>query len=97
MEVLSITHDTLHDMGDVTIRELRNQGGDVVDRAARGERITITRSGRPVAELRPLRTPLSADALLERARRLPPVDAAALRKDIDELFPDDLGEMLGLT
>ena len=28
--------------------------GDVVDRAAKGERATITRSGSPVAELRPL-------------------------------------------
>ncbi|MBN9623685.1 MAG: type II toxin-antitoxin system prevent-host-death family antitoxin [Actinobacteria bacterium] len=84
-------------MADVTIRELRNEGGEVVDRAARGERIIITRSGTPVAELQPLRPPLSADALLERARRLPPVDAVALREDIDELFPDDLDEMLGLS
>jgi len=83
-------------MAKVTIRELRNQGGEVVDRAARGERITITRSGRPVAELLPLRTPLSADALLERERRLPAVDPVALREDIDELFHDDLGETLGL-
>jgi prevent-host-death family protein len=84
-------------MANVTIRELRNHGGEVVDRAARGERITITRSGRPVAELRPLRSPLSADAVLERARRLPAVDPVALRDDIDELFHDDLGEMLGST
>jgi prevent-host-death family protein len=97
MEVLSITRDTLHDMGDVTIRELRNEGGDVVDRAVRGERITITRSGMPVAELLALRPPLSAEAVLERARRLAPVDAVALREDIDELFPDDLDEILGLT
>jgi antitoxin (DNA-binding transcriptional repressor) of toxin-antitoxin stability system len=95
IEVLCITRNTVHDMADVTIRELRNQGGEVVDRAARGERIVITRSGHPVAELRALRPPLSAEALLERARRLPPVDADALRKDIDELFPGDLDEALG--
>jgi prevent-host-death family protein len=91
-----ITRDTLDYMANVTIRELRNQGGQVVDRAARGERITITRSGRPVAELRPLRSPLTADVLIERARRLPHVDPVALREDIDEFFHDDLGEMLGL-
>jgi prevent-host-death family protein len=91
-----ITRDTLDYMANVTIRELRNQGGQVVDRAARGERITITRSGRPVAELLPLRAPLTADVLLERARRLPHVDPVALREDIDEFFQDDLGEMLGL-
>jgi antitoxin (DNA-binding transcriptional repressor) of toxin-antitoxin stability system len=79
----------MHDMADVTIRELRNEGGDVVDRAARGEQITITRSGRPVAELRALRTPtspLSADALIERWRRLPDVDPVALRRDVDEFL-----------
>jgi antitoxin (DNA-binding transcriptional repressor) of toxin-antitoxin stability system len=90
MEALCITGDTLPDMADITIRELRNQGGEVVDRAARGERITITRSGRPVAELRALRPPLSADALVERWKRLPPVDLAALRADMDELIDPGL-------
>jgi prevent-host-death family protein len=89
-----ITGDTFFGMANVSIRELRNQGGDVVDRAARGERIVITRSGSPVAELRPLRPPLSADALLERWRRVPPVDPVALREDIDGLFRDDLAELL---
>ena len=81
-------------MARVTIGELRSQGDEVVDRAARGEQITIIRSGRPVAELRPLRAPLSADALLARWRRLPAVDPVALREDIDDLFRDDLGEIL---
>lgn len=74
-------------MGDVTIRELRNNGGAVVDRAAGGEEITITRAGKPVAELRPASRPaLSAPTLLRRWRRLPPVDPAALRADIDEIL-----------
>jgi prevent-host-death family protein len=77
-------------MESVTIRELRNHGGEVVDRAARGERITITRSGKAVAELRPLRPALSAEALLERWRRLPPVDPAVLRADIDRLLDTSL-------
>lgn len=73
-------------MTNVTIRELRNQGGTVVDRAARGESITITRSGKPVAELRPLAPALSAEALLDRWRRLPAVDPAALRADVDRVL-----------
>jgi antitoxin (DNA-binding transcriptional repressor) of toxin-antitoxin stability system len=73
-------------MANVSIRELRNEGGEVVDRAARGEQITITRSGKPVAELRALKTPLSAGVVLERWRRLPPLDPVAFRKDIDELL-----------
>ena len=73
-------------MTDVSIRDLRNRGGEVVDRASRGEQITITRSGRRVAELRPLRQPgLDAEALLERWRHLPSVDPVALRRDIDRL------------
>jgi prevent-host-death family protein len=40
-------------MAEITIRELRNHGGEVVDRVAQGEQITVTRAGKPVAELRP--------------------------------------------
>jgi prevent-host-death family protein len=72
-------------MTDVSIRELRNNGGEVVDRAARGEQITITRAGKAVAELRPVsRSPLAAGALLARWRGLPPLDPAVIRADIDE-------------
>jgi prevent-host-death family protein len=71
-------------VAEVTIRELRNHGGDVVDRVAAGERLVVTRDGRPVAELRPLRPRgVSAAVLLARWRRLPSVDGAALRHDLD--------------
>jgi antitoxin (DNA-binding transcriptional repressor) of toxin-antitoxin stability system len=74
-------------MPDVSIRDLRNKGGEVVDRATRGEQIRITKAGKPVAELRALTRPgLSADALLTRWRYLPAVDLAGLRADIDELL-----------
>lgn len=77
-------------MADVTIRELRNHGGDVVDRATRGEEITITRSGKPVAELRPLRPPLSVETLVGRRRGLPLVDPAGLRRDVDQVLDSSL-------
>jgi prevent-host-death family protein len=74
-------------MAEVSIRDLRNHGGEVVDRAARGEQITITRSGRAVAELRAVaRGGLSAEALLSRWRRLPRVDPGAFREDVDALL-----------
>jgi prevent-host-death family protein len=74
-------------MAEITIRELRNHGGEVVDRVARGERITVTRAGKPVAELRPVsRPPLTAETLLARWRRLPPVDYRAMRGELDELM-----------
>jgi prevent-host-death family protein len=75
----------------VSIRDLRNKGGEVIERAARGEPITITNAGQPVAELRPVPLPgLSAAALLTRWRHLPPVDPAGVRADIDELLNSSL-------
>lgn len=78
-------------MTEVTIRELRNHGGDVVDRAAAGERLTITRNGKPVAELRPLRRRgLSAQELVRRWRRLEPADPAQWRRDLDSVIDPSL-------
>jgi prevent-host-death family protein len=71
-------------MAEVTVRELRNHGGDVVDRVAAGEHLIVTRGGRPVAELRPLRRhALTAGTLLARWKRVPPMDEASLRADLD--------------
>jgi prevent-host-death family protein len=78
-------------MAEVSIRDLRNHGGDVVDRAAGGEQITITRSGKPVAELRAISPgTLSAEALLSRWQGLPPVDPATFREDVDRLLDSSL-------
>ena len=78
-------------MKEVSIRDLRNHGGDVVDRAARGEHLTITRSGRPVAELRPLgREPVPLDVLIARRRHLPQIDPARLREDLDQVLDSSL-------
>ncbi|MEI7745091.1 MAG: type II toxin-antitoxin system prevent-host-death family antitoxin [Chloroflexota bacterium] len=78
-------------MGTVTIRDLRNHGGDVVGRVEAGEHVTVTRDGRPVAELRPLRSRgVSAAALLVRWRRLPAVDPEALRRDVDAVIDQTL-------
>ena len=74
----------------VTVRDLRNHGGDVLDRVAAGARVVVTRDGRPVAMLSPLPRPrLDSDALLLRWRNVPCVDADALRGDLDALFDAD--------
>jgi prevent-host-death family protein len=73
-------------MSRVTIRDLRNHGGEVVDRASRGEKITITRAGAPVAELRAVRPGVSAEVLIDRRRRLPDIDPSRLREDVDQLL-----------
>ena len=78
-------------MAEVSIRELRNNGSEVIDRILAGETLTVTRSGTPVAELRPVpRRPITSDALLERFSRLAPVDLAQFRADVDSLFDTSL-------
>ena len=56
----------------------------MIDRVERGERLTVTRDGRQVAELRPLGPlPVKADVLVERWSRLPRFDPDGLRRDLD--------------
>lgn len=78
-------------MAEVSIRELRNHGGEVVDRVASGERVTVTRRGKQVAELRPLRSNAVPIAELVRRRaHLPLVDPAELRRDLDSVIDASL-------
>lgn len=75
----------------MSVRELRNSGGEVLYRVEHGETVVVTKDGRPVAELRPLprRSPGPAE-LIERRRHLPSIDPAALRADIDALIDPEL-------
>ena len=75
----------------VTVRDLRNKGGEVLDRVERGESVVITRDGRAVAELRPLpRRSARPAELIERRKRLPRLDPDALRRDIDAVIDPSL-------
>jgi prevent-host-death family protein len=74
-------------MTDVSIRDLRNKGGEVIARVQAGEEIIVTKSGRPVAELRPLqRRGVDPHTLLNAWSKLPLVDPERLRGDIDDLL-----------
>jgi prevent-host-death family protein len=76
---------------EISIRELRNHGGEVVDRVALGEHLTVTRDGRPVATLQPVpRPPLSSDALIRRWSKLPPMDSVTFRRDLDSVIDQAL-------
>ena len=78
-------------MREVTVRDLRNHGGDVLDLVLAGEELTVTRDGRPVAVLVPVTRPaLGAEALLARWRRLRPVDPVRFRADVDALLDSSL-------
>lgn len=69
------------------MRELRNHGGEVLQRVERGEVLVVTRDGAEVAELRPRirHSPSPAD-LIARRRHLPNVDSDALRQEIDAVL-----------
>ncbi len=78
-------------MSEATVRDLRNHGGRVLDRVLAGERVTITRDGKPVARLEPVaRDRLTAAALIERFRGLPVVNPRRLRADIDAVLDQRL-------
>jgi prevent-host-death family protein len=78
-------------MSEATVRELRNQGGRVLDRVVAGERVTITRDGKPVARLEPVgRDRLSAAVLVARFGRLPQMDPQRLRDDVDAIIDQRL-------
>ncbi|MBB3606655.1 prevent-host-death family protein [Mycolicibacterium sp. BK556] len=78
-------------MESVTVRDLRNNGGEVLRRVEHGERVVVTRDGMPVAELRPLPRPsVSAAELIRRREHLPPVGVVEFRRDIDDLIDPSL-------
>ncbi len=78
-------------MDSVTVRDLRNRSADVLARVARGESLTVTKDGDPVAAVVPLpRRPLHVSQLIARRRVLPRIDPAALRRDIDEVLDQSL-------
>ncbi len=78
-------------MGSVTVRELRNHGGEVLDRVARGESLVVTRDGAEVAELVPLRRRARTTSELIAARRsLPKLDLGRLRADLDKILDPGL-------
>lgn len=78
-------------MDPVTVRDLRNRGADVLARVARGETLTVTRDGEPVAAVTPLPRRAAAPAeLIARRQALPRVDAGELRADIDAVLDASL-------
>ena len=74
-------------MTTVSVRSLRNEGGQVLERVVRGESLTVTMDGHPVAELRPLPAARrTASELIRRRRQLPAVDLERMRDELDELL-----------
>ncbi|WP_246046196.1 type II toxin-antitoxin system Phd/YefM family antitoxin [Rarobacter faecitabidus] len=75
----------------MSVRDLRNHGGDILNQVARGESVTVTRDGAEIARLEPLpRRSASPAELIARRRHLPKVDPSALRRDIDSILDASL-------
>jgi prevent-host-death family protein len=71
-------------MGEVSARDLRNHTAAILRRVEAGERLRITVSRRPVAELAPLGRPAwISGAALERVLREAPAD----RRLLEDLAP----------
>jgi prevent-host-death family protein len=77
----------------ISQREFRNSFAAVMDAVEAGETFHVTRNGVEIAELRPLsrRRQLTTEELVERHKRLPRVDAAELRREVDEFFGEASG------
>jgi prevent-host-death family protein len=92
-------------MDTIGQRELRNDNADIMRRVERGESFTVTRNGKPIADLVPhqpghetKRQP-SAGELLGVLNALPPIDVEQWyreRAEDDIIFgPDDIGDGVG--
>ena len=76
-------------------RVLRNDNAAIIERVARGESFVVTRSGQPIAELRPIS---SGQRRLVRREDLRAafegvgqrIDGAAFRRDLDQAVEQDL-------
>lgn len=80
---------------DISQRDLRMRSREIMDAVERGESFTVTRDGREIGELIPLRRPqrfVSREAFARASQNAPLVDPERLRADIDAVinpYPDD--------
>ncbi|HEY2296491.1 MAG TPA: type II toxin-antitoxin system prevent-host-death family antitoxin [Jatrophihabitans sp.] len=70
----------------ISQRQLRNDSGRIMRALDDGQTFVVTRNGRPVGELRPLRRDRFVDAvtLVEVFRHAPRVDWERFRADVDQ-------------
>jgi antitoxin (DNA-binding transcriptional repressor) of toxin-antitoxin stability system len=76
----------------ISQRELRNDSGRIMRALDEGRSFVVTRSGRPVGELRPLRRDrfVAAAVAVEMFRNAPSLDWNNMREDLDEVVDQDI-------
>jgi prevent-host-death family protein len=77
----------------ITQRELRNDNAEIMRALESGDSFIVTRNGVPVGRLTPVarRTFVPASELKEAFARLPRVEFARLRTDVDRNLDQDPG------
>jgi prevent-host-death family protein len=72
----------------ITQRELRNESGEIMRAVDRGESFVVTRNGKEVGELTPVRGRqfVAAEAATAAFAGAPAVDAEQFRADVDGLL-----------
>ena len=76
---------------DITQQALRHRSREIVDAVAEGQSFTLTRDGRPIGRLLPLRQPrrfVSRREFAAGSRAAPAVDLDAFRADQDAMAAD---------
>jgi prevent-host-death family protein len=78
----------------ITQRQLRNESAQVLREVQAGETIIVTRSGVPVAELRPVppRRFVPRAVIADAARRAPRVELERFRADLDAVVDQSVDE-----
>lgn len=81
-------------MRTIQQRDLRNDSGRVLAAVESGESFTITRNGKPVAELKPLtqRTFVPIAELAHTSAHLPRIDYTEWRAEMDSLIDQEMPE-----
>lgn len=71
----------------ITQRELRNDSGEIMRRLDAGETFVVTRNGKPVGQLSPLRRErfVTAETVAALFHRAAPIDLDQFRADLDEI------------
>nr|WP_300144095.1 type II toxin-antitoxin system prevent-host-death family antitoxin [Propionicimonas sp.] len=70
---------------EISQRDLRMRSREIMDAVEHGEKFTVTRDGRPIGELVPLRPRRSvpAEEFLAASASAPRVDYEQFRRDLD--------------
>ena len=83
---------------EISHRDLRMRSREIMDAVERGESFTVTRDGRKIGELIPLRRPkrfVSRADFVRASRFMPTVDVNRFRADLDAAINSAIDDPYG--